>query len=172
MLKYFDFAIVFQEFPEEIALAINITNCPCHCEKCSEPWLQQDAGTELTEEELDKLITTHKGITLVGFMGGDNDHERIKVLTNYIHEKYNLKVGMYSGFDSLDINLLDCLDYYKIGRWIFPKGEVSSWWKQNCGPIKFTFSNQLMFKKIKNHWVNITNEFRKIPLNNLQKEII
>lgn len=122
MLKYFDFAVVFQEFPEEIALAINITNCPCHCEKCSEPWLQQDAGTELTEEELDKLITTHKGITLVGFMGGDNDHERIKVLTNYIHEKYNLKVGMYSGFDSLDMNLLDCLDYYKIGAFRMFKG--------------------------------------------------
>ena len=103
MLKYFDFAVVFQEFPDEIALAINITNCPCLCEKCSEPWLQQDTGTELTKEELDKLITAHKGITLVGFMGGDNDHERIKVLANYIHEKYNLKVGMYSGFDNLDM---------------------------------------------------------------------
>ena len=29
MLKYVDTDIVFQEFPDEVTLAINLSNCPC-----------------------------------------------------------------------------------------------------------------------------------------------
>ena len=53
-----------------------------------------------------------------------------------------------------------------------PEGPVENWWKTSCGPIKFTFSNQLMFKKVDNNWVNITDKFRNKPLNNLKKEIV
>jgi anaerobic ribonucleoside-triphosphate reductase activating protein len=63
--------ITFSEFPDEIALCINITNCPFHCPGCHSPELWEDIGTELTKEELSKLIESNKGITLVGFMGGN-----------------------------------------------------------------------------------------------------
>ena len=171
MIKYYNYGIAFSEFPDEIALCINITNCIGCCENCSEPWLKEDTGTELTFEELDKILEKYPDISIVGFMGGDHDHETLKKLAEYVHSK-QLKAGLYSGQEYLDLSLIDAFDYYKIGRWIMPKGEVENWWKTNCGPLKFTFSNQLMFKKVDGKLVNITNRFREKPLNNLKKEII
>lgn len=108
---------------------------------------------------------------MIGFMGGDRYVSEIVELARAIHDQ-GLKVGIYSGRDLLDMDLLNSLDYYKIGRWIMPQGNPDSWWKKNCGPLKFTFSNQLMFKRIGSLWVNITDRFRDKPLNNLKKEII
>ena len=34
MLKYVNTGIVFQEIPDEVTLAINISGCPCHCPGC------------------------------------------------------------------------------------------------------------------------------------------
>lgn len=171
-MKYYDYAVTFAEFPDEVALCFNISNCPGRCKKCSEPWLLEDVGTEMTEAAIDAVIEKSSGITLVGFMGGDKDHNKIEILSKHIHEKFGLKVGMYSGQEYLDMNLLGCLDYYKIGRWILPEGPVEEWHKKNCGPLKFPFSNQLMFKKDGDKWINITGEFRKDLVNNYAREII
>lgn len=125
MLKVYDYAITFSEFPDEIALCLNISNCPCHCEGCSENYLKEDIGKELTHELIDELMIKYKdyGITLIGFMGGDRDHKEILQMLNYIKAKYQLKVGVYSGLDYIDLDLINVLDYYKIGRFILPKGE-------------------------------------------------
>ena len=80
MLKYFDVAETLSEFPDEIALCINITQCPCKCENCSEPWLQKDQGTELTKDKLVELVEKHPYCSCIGFMGGDINHEEIKEL--------------------------------------------------------------------------------------------
>lgn len=177
MIKYYDYAIVTAEFPDCIALAINITNCPGCCEGCSEPYLLEDIGTILSEEEIDRLIQLNPDITLFGFMGGDSDHEEVCRLSKYIHNKYSIKVGMYSGRDYLDLNLANELDYYKIGRFIMPKpyNNPEDWWKNNCGPITFTFSNQHMFKKIDGKLIDITYRFRENKINSiesLKKQII
>ena len=34
MLKYVNTAVVFQEIPDEVTLAINISGCPCRCPGC------------------------------------------------------------------------------------------------------------------------------------------
>lgn len=177
MLKYYDVAIVFQEFPDEVTLAVNISNCPGYCDGCSEPRLLEDVGTELTNEEVDKLIKEHSDITVFGFMGGDNDQNRVVEIANYIHEKYpHLKVGIYSGREFLNPKLLDCLNYYKIGRFIMPKGEVSEWHKTNNGVLQFPWSNQLLFEKKningEDLWFNITYKFRRAPLGNPERYII
>jgi len=164
-------AITFSEFPDEISLNFNITNCPGNCSHCSEPELLADVGEEITEELLDKFIKDNPGITMIGFMGGDRDHKTVYELSKYIKSK-GLKVGIYSGQEYLDLNLLQILDYYKIGRWIMPTGNPDDWPKLNCGPLIFPFSNQLMFKKEDNKWINITNKFRKEPINNLERYII
>lgn len=172
MLKYIgNPTVTFTEFPDEIALCINITGCPCRCPKCSEPELQEDTGTILNERELATILSEHPGISLVGFMGGDCDHEAIAKLSDFIH-LHNLKVGMYSGLDYLDPILLNSLDYYKIGRWITPKGDEADWWKTNCGPLNFTFSNQVMFKKESGVWLNITSKFREKAVKDLKRAII
>ena len=80
MLKYVDTAITFAEFPNEVSLCINISNCPCCCDGCHSPYLSKDIGEVLSLERLQGLIESNKGITLVGFMGGDSDPEEVNKL--------------------------------------------------------------------------------------------
>ena len=119
MVKYYNAMTVFEEIPNEITLAINITNCPCHCKGCHSKFLWEDIGTELTFEELDNLIEKNDGITTVCFMGGDATPEEIMDLAVYIRLEYsNLKIGWYSGRDEYykDINF-DFFDYIKLGHY-------------------------------------------------------
>ena len=108
MIKYYNAMVVFEEIPKEITLAINITNCPCHCEGCHSKFLWENIGTELTNEELDKLIEKNDGITCVCFMGGDAEPSGINKLAEHILNtpKYdNIKVGWYSGMDELSSDI-------------------------------------------------------------------
>lgn len=166
-------AVTFSEFPDEIALCFNISGCPNRCKGCSEPELAEDIGELLTFEEIDKFINETPGISLVGFMGGDQDHKYIKYLSKEIKEKHpGMLVGMYSGRDYLDFNLLEVLDYYKIGRWIMFDGDESTWKFQTGGPICLPTSNQILFKKDGEKWVNITDRFRKDTVHNWNSVII
>ena len=71
MLRYINTDIVFQEFPDEVTLAINISGCPCRCPGCHSQFLWANRGEELTAEALSALIReTEDTITCVGFMGG------------------------------------------------------------------------------------------------------
>lgn len=172
MLKYYDYAVTFAEFPDCIALAVNISNCPGYCDGCSEPWLLKDIGTELTFEEIDKLIREHSDCSLFGIMGGDRDHKDIIRIAQYVHSHSNMKVGVYSGLDYIDLELASYIDCYKIGRWIQPKGPEEKWHETNNGVLQFPWSNQLYFIKEGNKLVNATNLFRKQPISNLSRYII
>ena len=55
MLKYVDTQVVFREIPNEITLAINISNCPFKCEECHSPYLREDIGKPLDIEAIDTL---------------------------------------------------------------------------------------------------------------------
>lgn len=95
-------------------------------------------GDELTSEKIDTLIATHPDITVFGLMGGDSDHNDCIRVAKYVHEKYpQLKVGMYSGREFINLDLAQHLDLYKIGRWITPKGAVEDWHKSNNGVLQF-----------------------------------
>ena len=163
---------VFEEFPNEVTVALNISNCIGMCEECSEPWLREDSGRELPDEFIQEILDEHQDSTVFGLMGGDSDHEDVKRIADYVHKHSNMKVGIYSGLEYLDLDLVPYIDLYKIGRWIPPKGKVAEWWKTNCGPLVFPFSNQLLFEKIGNKLVNVTSLFRKNPLNDLERYII
>ena len=74
MLKYTNHDIVFQEFPDEVTLAINLSLCPNRCPGCHSAWLQDDVGQELDAATLRSLTAHYAGaITCVALMGGDND---------------------------------------------------------------------------------------------------
>lgn len=171
MLKLVESAVTFAEYPDEIALVINLSLCPNHCLGCSSAYLAEDIGEELTEAKLEELIDQHPGITLVGFGGGDNDHSAICNLANFVHAK-GLKVGMYSGRDYLDLDLANVLDYYKIGSWRMFTGSEDTWKNQTAGPLTLPTSNQIMFKRENGKLVNITDKFRTKKINDWKKEII
>ena len=136
MVKYYNAMVVFEEIPDEITLAINITNCPCHCKGCHSEFLWEDKGILLTSEELDLLIDKNGGITTVCFMGGDAEPEVINVLAEYVHEIKHLKVGWYSGRDSYykDINF-NYFDYIKIGHY-----------DEDLGGLNKETTNQRLYK--------------------------
>ena len=150
-MKYTDTDIVFQEFPDEVTLAINISNCPNRCPGCHSPELWDNIGEELTFEILDKLIAENKGITCIGLMGGDKYPIGLRSIMTYIRDRYpELKIGWYSGKDELIINPYMCT-YYKLGPYIAERG-----------PLNNPNTNQRMFKQINpGEWVDITNRFWK-----------
>lgn len=161
------------EFPDEISLCADITNCCCNCKGCSMSHLKKDIGTPLTNEEIDKLIKGHPDITVFGIMGGDREPNDVIRVADYIHENYpNIKVGMYSGRDYMLIELMEHLDIYKVGRWISPEGPVNTWQETNCGPLVFPWSNQIYFEKVDGKLVNSTYKFRKNPIGNPERYII
>lgn len=136
MVKYYNAMVVFEEIPDEITLAINITNCPCHCKGCHSEFLWEDKGISLTTEELDRLIEKNDGITTVCFMGGDAEPEVINVLAEYVHEVKHLKVGWYSGKDEYYKNInFNNFDYIKLGHY-----------DENLGGLNKETTNQRLFK--------------------------
>ena len=128
MLKYVDTLVGFAEIPNEITLAINISNCPCHCKNCHSSYLAEDIGELLDLQHLSNLIDSNKGITCVCIMGGDANPSEVDDIAQDIKEYYpELKVGWYSGRDyiSEDINL-ENFDYIKYGHYDENKGPLNS----------------------------------------------
>ena len=127
-MKYLNYAITFREFPDEISLCINITECPHRCKGCHSPELWEDVGEELTTDILNKLINVNKGITLVGFMGGDSNPVIINYLAAYVVLNHpGLKVGWYSGNKEISEEIdTDWFDYIKLGPYIAEKGPLNN----------------------------------------------
>ena len=91
MLKYVDAKVVFAEVPDEVTLAINISNCPCQCKGCHSSYLAEDIGNPLNKTVLSKLLEDNKGISCVSFMGGDRDTIHIVALAKLGKTIHKLK---------------------------------------------------------------------------------
>lgn len=158
MIKYVkeDTNIVFQELPNEVTLALNISNCCNNCIGCHSPYLRDNIGKELTPIEINKLIDNNYGITAICFMGEGNDKIALQNIIKYINITYpNIKIGLYSGRNTIDDQFYwDYLDYIKIGPYI-----------EKYGPLNNKKTNQIMYYKDKSDktskWINITEKFWK-----------
>lgn len=156
MLKYVNYDIVFQEFPDEITIAINLSLCPNRCEGCHSAQLRADIGEELTEERLFSLIDSYRNeITCVGLMGGDNDPAMVLHLLSRVHEHYHhaLKTGWYSGrtWQPEAAQMQASLNYLKLGPYI-----------PALGPLNSEDTNQRMYRILPDgDMENITYRFWK-----------
>lgn len=136
MIKYLNTMVVFEEIPDKISLAVNITNCQNKCIGCHSPQLRKDIGKELTEDAVDKLIKDNEGINCFLFMGEGNDKESLLKIAKYIKEKYNnLSLAIYSGRDEVEDEIYNLFDYVKIGPYI-----------AEFGPLNKETTNQRLFK--------------------------
>ena len=137
MLKYVDTKVVFQEVPDEITLAINISNCPCHCINCHSSYLAEDIGEPLDLQHLTNLIDSNRGISCVCIMGGDANPSEVDDIAQDIKEYYpELKVAWYSGRQELSKEIeLENFNYIKLGPYIKDKG-----------PLNCRTTNQVMFE--------------------------
>lgn len=125
-MKYYNYDIVFQEVPQEVTLAVNITNCPNHCENCHSKHLWKDIGQVLDEEVLDSLISKYNQlITCVCLMGGNRDETSVTRLLKHVRQHTNLKTAWYSGQTTIPKNL-EYFDYVKLGPYIPKMGGLNA----------------------------------------------
>lgn len=148
MLKCVGTQLGFREFPNEVSLLINISNCPNNCPGCHSSYLAQDIGEVLDENSLKSLIEEYNGITCVGFMGGDNDHLTLSKLFKYVKQEYGygLKVGWYSGKDYKFEIIDDLYEVYNIPNQHYIDFLKIGPYKKECGPLDSKTTNQTYFK--------------------------
>ncbi len=138
MLKYTDYDIVFQEIPDEVTLAINLSNCPHKCKGCHSPQLWLDIGEVLTETVISNLLNKYGNlITCVCFMGGDANPFEVEKLSVFIKRQSELciKTAWYSGCEKLNKVKTQNFDYIKLGSY-----------KQELGGLKSLQTNQRLYK--------------------------
>lgn len=150
MIKYKDYFVVFEEIPDRISLAVNITNCQNNCIGCHSPELRLNNGEELTEEVIDKLIKENYGIDCFLFMGEGKDYSRLMELARFIKENYSIKVAIYSGRDKVENEYYGLFDYVKVGGY-----------KEECGPLNKETTNQRLYEIGADEIKDITYKFWK-----------
>lgn len=149
MVKYTDYQVVFREIPDEVTLAINISNCQNNCEGCHSSYLKENIGKELTNNEVDSLIDANKGISCVCFMGEGNDIDTLLSLAKHVKESFkNLKVAVYSGREKVEDEYYNIFDYVKVGPY-----------KKEYGPLNSQNTNQRMYRVIGKDIMDITYKF-------------
>lgn len=153
MLKFVDYDIVFQEIPDEVTLAINISNCPNRCVGCHSPFLWDDVGAVLDFEVLKLLLDKYgSAATCLSFMGGDGDLNSLFDLARWLRKNSSLKIAWYSGKETLPDGFdASLFDYVKIGPYV----------EQN-GCLKSKTTNQRLYKILDNGELeDITSRFWK-----------
>lgn len=153
-----DTTVVFSEIPDEITLAVNISNCQNNCKGCHSPYLKEDRGDILTFATIDTLIEKNSGITCFCFMGEGNDADELMKLAKHISEKWkNVKIGVYSGRENVENWYSEVFDYVKIGPYM-----------SEYGPLNKKTTNQRLFyknpiysgvTKIGKGWEDVTYKF-------------
>jgi len=135
-LKYSGYTIVMQEVPNEISLAINISDCPYKCKGCHSMYLWDYIGDYLIDD-IDNLLNKYNNlISCVCFMGGDQNQDELLYCLQKAKKK-KLKTCLYTGNDdinSISNEIIKNLDYIKIGRYI-----------EKFGGLNCKTTNQKMF---------------------------
>jgi len=154
MLRFASYDIVFQEVPDEVTLAINLSNCPNRCKGCHSPYLMEDIGNILDHHALDILLDKYgKAITCVCLMGGDAFPKEVEELVGYIHDTTNkqIKTGWYSGKAVLPKGCsLEHFDYIKLGPYI-----------EHLGGLDSSTTNQRFYRVSNGMMVDYTIRFQK-----------
>ena len=156
-MKVASFEIVFQEVPNEVSLALNISGCPNRCKGCHSPHLWEDTGEELTTDLLDGLLERYGvGITCVCFMGGDQDPAYVAELAAFVRAR-GCKTAWYSG---RECNLaagenpfnfqLSTFNFIKTGPYI-----------ESLGGLKSPTTNQRFYRLDGDNWIDETYLFAK-----------
>ncbi len=136
-MKFVETMVVFREVPDEVTLAINISNCPVKCPGCHSSYLAEDIGEVLDKESLAMLVSRNPGISCVSFMGGDAEPAKVGELAVEVKRlDPTLKTCWYSGRDLEHARCnLDVLDFVKVGPYI-----------DECGPLDSPTTNQRFYK--------------------------
>lgn len=135
MLKYYNTMVVFEEIPDKVSLAINITNCQNRCIGCHSPHLRANIGAELTKEEMDRLLKKNSGVNCVLFMGEGNDKTALLEIAKYTKEVHGIPIAIYSGRKDVEDEYYLLFDYVKVGPYV-----------PEYGPLNNETTNQRLYR--------------------------
>lgn len=155
-MKCFNSCVVFQEIPDEVSLAFNITNCKNNCDECHSPHLREDSGDDLSDDSFVYLIkkyTSTQPITCILFMGGDQFENDLYKKLSIVKTQFKLKTALYSGNDFVSDRIKSKLDYIKVGPY-----------KKEFGGLKNKNTNQRMYVNKDGMFEDITHKFQSKPL--------
>ena len=110
-LKYLGYSVVFQEVPDEVTLAINISGCPHKCEGCHSKYLWEYEGNYISKD-IDDIINKYDGlITCVCFMGGDQNIEELNRLICKVQSK-GYKCCLYTLYRIISVKINKELKFF------------------------------------------------------------
>ena len=178
-MKVASFDIVFQEIPGEVTLALNLSNCPCHCPGCHSPHLAEDIGEEVNEDLLNGLLARYGSmITCVAFMGGDANPEEVAKWAEWIKNHQSpitnhqsvLRTAWYSGRQQSPFPIGVKSSARSDCRWPsveLCRGEASCPFDyvklgpyiESLGGLKSPTTNQRLYKRVGDTWQDITSSF-------------
>lgn len=154
MLRYVNYDIVFQEIPNEVTLAVNLSNCPNFCKGCHSPYLWKNTGEVLSENAINSLLEKYgNAITCFCFMGGDAAPQEVERLSVFLRlkTKGRLKTGWYSGKNNFPTDCsLKNFDYIKLGPYL-----------KDLGGLDSATTNQRFYKIEEGKMIDITYCFAK-----------
>jgi len=154
MLRFVSYEVVFQEVPNEVTLAFNISGCPNNCKGCHSPHLQENTGDILDYGVLADLLNRYKNaVTCVCFMGGDSDPKTVEELSAFVQKftSNRVKTAWYSGKSKFPANCsLNYFNYLKLGPYIDTLGGLDS-----------PFTNQRFYKIENESIIDCTGLFAK-----------
>jgi anaerobic ribonucleoside-triphosphate reductase activating protein len=152
MLRFVSYNIVFQEVPEEVTLAINLSNCPNRCKGCHSPHLQEDIGEQLDNNVLAVLLEKYgDAITCICFMGGDISPQEVEQCAVFVRDRTNgrIKIAWYSGKNRFPQKCsLHHFDYVKLGAY-----------KELLGGLRSATTNQRFYRIENGEMIDITEHF-------------
>ena len=152
MLYYTEIGISHYEVPDENSVCIYISGCQNNCPDCHYQLLRRNNyGDILKVNYIDILDLYKKQATCVCFLGeglcGDYEKQEFKKFCDIAHNR-NLKTCLYCGRDTVIEEWMYCFDYIKLGSY-----------KKELGAIDNPATNQRMFKKQNNIYIDITHRF-------------
>lgn len=153
MLYFIDACVSYDEIPNELSLCIYISGCMNRCPDCHYPELMQHNHGDILSESFYLLVDLYSEmVSCICFLGegacGLKEKAEFKEYVDYIHSK-GLLAGLYSGRNLDEIEeWMKEFDFVKIGSYQLDKG-----------PLTKETTNQRMYKKKNNKYVNITEEF-------------
>lgn len=128
-MKYYQYTVVFQEMPDDIALTFELTQCPMHCDGCHSPHLQEDIGETITLSVFRQIVDKYIGmVSAVLFMGSAynaDDQLELAQMLDYA-KSLGLKTCIWTGESDVCANLKQYLDFLKTGRYIAEKGALGT----------------------------------------------
>lgn len=142
------------EVPNEMSLCIYISGCTNRCHNCHYPELQIfEYGNILRKSYLPLTELYSSYATCVCFLGeGANRNEEHTEFKDYcrIANGFGIKTCLYSGRNTQIEEWMQIFDYIKLGNY-----------NEKLGPLDKPTTNQRMYKKTDDFYIDITSEFWK-----------